>query len=562
MATLIPHFHTCLFDHAGERLVAERLLQTLGAQVLIWHQAPVGPKQMQVSFVIVCPKRGLLMLEVRDWTNDQIERATPQAFVLSEQDVSKLVINPQAQARQCAIQVAAALERDAILLNDADPGMLDFAWGHGVVLTGMTRRQFNEAGLDQSIEPRFVICQDELIAPPPAPELPQRLWNMLTHPGKGVISAERLDRIRWNVFPQVRLPLPGSLFGLRDPQAALPHAMPVLDFDQERVLRAPTHAPQTIHGASGTGKTLLLAYRAQELARASAASNKPILVLCMSEPLSVTLRTDVEANGLASKVQVRYFHNWCYRQLSTYGLPLPLPGEATPSNLVQRVIQAVGARRIPKGQYQAVLIDEGHDFAPEWLALVGQMVDPSTRRLLIAVDTTQAKSGDMPLAATGMQAHGEPCVLSTRYRSAVPPVLVDPPTLREEAFAIAHHLHEAQQQGQTWGSMAMLCADAATLNLCAHTLATLKLPYKVRRKPGDYQPGADSIQVMTIAASKGLEFEVVAIPGVGHWPNPDHDEKDAERMLQIATDRATQALVIGVSGTSVLAKALRNAAAN
>ena len=39
-------------------------------------------------------------------------------------------------------------------------------------------------------------------------------------------------------------------------------------------------------------------------------------------------------------------------------------------------------------------------------------------------------------------------------------------------------------------------------------------------KSGGYQPGADAIQVMTMKVSKGLEFPVVALPGVGHMPAP------------------------------------------
>ena len=562
MAILIPSIHRCTFDNAGDRLLAERLVLALGDQDRVWHRAAVGPKQTQAGFVVLSPQRGLLLLETRDWKTDEIERATPQAFVLSTGEVSTLHINPLAQARHCSIQIASALERDASLLctGEDGPGPLDLAMGHGVVLTGITRQQFNSAGLDQALEAQLVVCQDELIDASPT-GLAQCLWGMVRLPAQGQLSLQRIDRILWNMFPAVRLPVRGALFALRDPQAAPPDTAAVLNLDQEHVVRAPLLGPQLLMGVAGSGKTTLLAYRAQQLARASAASSKPILVLCMSEPLSVTLRADIEANGLASKVQVRYFHNWCYRQLSTYGLPLPLPGEATPSNLVQRVLQAVERRRIPKGQYQAVLIDEGHDFAPEWLKLVGQMVDPATQRLLIAFDSSQATPTEEQLQALGIPAHDEPMVLPKAYRDAGASVLIDEGTLRDEAFAIAHHLHQAQQQGQNWGNMAMLCADAATLNLCAHTLATLKLPYKVRRKPGDYQPGADSIQVMTIAASKGLEFELVAIPGVGHWPSPDHDEKDAERMLQIATDRAMQALVIGVSGTSAFAKALRNAAA-
>ena len=38
-------------------------------------------------------------------------------------------------------------------------------------------------------------------------------------------------------------------------------------------------------------------------------------------------------------------------------------------------------------------------------------------------------------------------------------------------------------------------------------------------KGGDYHPGADAIQVMTMKVSKGLEFPVVALPGVGQLPS-------------------------------------------
>jgi hypothetical protein len=60
------------------------------------------------------------------------------------------------------------------------------------------------------------------------------------------------------------------------------------------------------------------------------------------------------------------------------------------ADMVQRVITGVDRRQIPSGQYQAVLIDEGHDFAPEWLKLVVQMVDPATNSLLVLYDDAQS----------------------------------------------------------------------------------------------------------------------------------------------------------------------------
>ncbi len=47
-------------------------------------------------------------------------------------------------------------------------------------------------------------------------------------------------------------------------------------------------------------------------------------------------------------------------------------------------------------------------------------------------------------------------------------------------------------------------------------------------------------------ASKGLEFPVVALPGVRYMPAPGEDEKDAARVFYVAATRASQRLVVGV----------------
>jgi len=44
---------------------------------------------------------------------------------------------------------------------------------------------------------------------------------------------------------------------------------------------------------------------------------------------------------------------------------------------------------------------------------------------------------------------------------------------------------------------------------------------------------------------KGLEFPVVALPGVGHMPAPGKAEKDEARLFYVVATRATQRLVFG-----------------
>lgn len=63
-----------------------------------------------------------------------------------------------------------------------------------------------------------------------------------------------------------------------------------------------------------------------------------------------------------------------------------------------------------------------------------------------------------------------------------------------------------------------------------------------------FDPAHDSIQVMTLHVSKGLEFPVVALVGAGRMPAEGEDEREEARLFYVGATRATQRLVIGASG--------------
>ena len=48
-----------------------------------------------------------------------------------------------------------------------------------------------------------------------------------------------------------------------------------------------------------------------------------------------------------------------------------------------------------------------------------------------------------------------------------------------------------------------------------------------------------AIQIMIMKVSKGLEFPVVVVPGVGHMPAKGEDEQEAARVFYVAATRAT-----------------------
>lgn len=595
MAVLIPALGSVTSRMTrGERRLAERLERKLDADYLLWYDVPVGPRQAHPDFVVLHPSRGLLVLEVKDWRLDTIQQASRQDWVIVPDGVPKTVINPLEQARHYALQVVDALKCDRQLVQGEGKwqGMLTFPWSYGVVLSNITRRQFEAAELHRAIEPQRVICQDEMGESVDAEALQSRLWAMFPILMRGTLSLPQIDRVRWILFPEVRVPLQGSLFGDTDEaqsEVELPDIMRVMDLQQEQLARSLGDGHRVIHGVAGSGKTMILGYRAEHLAKS--AISKPVLVLCYNRALADKLDAQFQAKGLADKVQARGFHQWCRQQLVAFNQTVPQGrGEALFAQQVEGVIRGVERGFIPAGQYHAVLIDEGHDFRPEWLKLVTQMVDPTTNSLLVLYDDAQSIYARHPkrqfsFKSVGIQAQGRTTILRINYRNTrqilqtaslvaadlltpedqdddgvpllqpvscgrdgAPPLIVRLPDLRSESRRIAELLLDAHQQGHAWGDMAVLCRRYEVMELCAQALEFRRVPHQLRKSGSRFDSAADRVTVMTMHASKGLEFPVVALPGVGLMPEKGEDPREEAKVFYVAATRATQRLIVSLSG--------------
>lgn len=597
MANVIPALSTCVSRMTqGERRTAERLEQKLDGDYLVWYDVPVGPRHAHPDFVLLHPRRGLLILEVKDWRLETIRTASKQTWEILAQGVPRNVPNPIEQARHYAHQVVDALSKDQRLTN-AD-GKLAFPWSYGAVLTHITRRQFEAAELNLAIEPHRVICSDEMTTTVEAEDFQSRLWAMFPTLMRGVLSLPQIDRVRWILFPEVRINPQIGLFPAGDETGEpLPDIMRVMDLQQEQLARSLGEGHRVIHGVAGSGKTMILSYRAEYLAKASA-GRKPVLVLCYNQPLAVQLDAMMAAKGLADRVHARNFHKWCRQQLVAFGQPLPPQGPDLFDQMVAGVIRGVDRGQIPSGQYQAVLIDEGHDFEAAWLKLAAQMVDPQTNSLLLLYDDAQSiyqrrRAQQFSFKSVGIQAQGRTTILRINYRNTrqilqtasmvaadllkseesgddgVPlvlpvscgregqePVVIRLPSLRDEANKIAELLGAAHQEGYAWGDMAILCRHHSEMDRCSAVLRHRQLPHEVRKGSGTFHPLADTIKILTMHASKGLEFPVVALCGVGQMPEHGHDEADEARLFYVAATRATQRLLIPLSGDGKFAARL------
>jgi superfamily I DNA/RNA helicase len=236
------------------------------------------------------------------------------------------------------------------------------------------------------------------------------------------MTLPQFDRLRALLFPEVRIRQIALPLDEPEADAAADRVLAVMDLHQEQLARSLGEGHRIVRGVAGSGKTLILAFRAEYLARTA---SKPVLLLCYANGIAARLEHAMEERGVSDQVQVSTFHAWCFRMLRTYGIPAPaekaFPDYAARlAESVRRVAEAVDTGQIPGGQYEAVLIDEAHDFEPQWLALAAKIVDQDKRSLLIVYDDAQAiyRGRKRPVwSHLGIDARGKTTVLKINYRN-------------------------------------------------------------------------------------------------------------------------------------------------
>lgn len=314
MATLIPPLNTCLQRmQSGEKRFADCLERHLEDDYLCWYELPVGKRQRYTDFIILHPRRGLLLLEVKDWKIETLQSIDKVSATLMTSAGLKTVCNPLEQVRQCTFQLIDRLKNDPQLVHPTGKwqGKLAFPFGFGVVLSNITREQFDSGDSGYVIPERQVICKDDLTKTVDPEIFQKRLWDMFNVRFLRPLSLPQIDRIRWHLFSEVRIS-PEPQTGLfPDPEgdginmSSPPDIIKVMDQQQEQLARGLGSGHRVIHGVSGSGKTLILVYRCLYLAKLL---HKPILVLCYNITLAARLRQLMQKRGIGGRVNVCHFH--------------------------------------------------------------------------------------------------------------------------------------------------------------------------------------------------------------------------------------------------------------
>ncbi|EIC1200012.1 NERD domain-containing protein [Escherichia coli] len=563
---------------AGEKRVASRLEAFMSNECLVWYDIPVGRKNRHPDFVIIDPENGLVFLEVKDWTVHTLHQVNHEQVILETNGILKSEINPLVQVRRYACDTVNALPADSRLRqNDGQyKGRLNLAWAYGVVFTRITRQQLKAlAGNDENAVERIfpsaqTICQDDMTQSVLPDIFRQKIAGMFTMGFRTRVTPQVRDILRAHLFPEMTVRQHSQI--------------KIMDIQQEILARNIGDGHRVIHGVAGSGKTMILLFRCLYLAETTPGK---ILVLCYNITLASYLRECIESRGLKSRVTVFHFHSWCASMIKRHGIQVTAGGKDYPEKCFSALEDAVNSGTITDTGYDAVLVDEGHDFESRWLALIARLFDNASRSLLLMYDDAQSiyrreRALNFSLASVGIQAQGRTSVLPVNYRNTkrilhfayafsreyfekhqnreIPFVQpqaggeegTEPEILRcasesDEVVQVVGWLEKRYTLCGHWSDMAVLCPAEFSVKHLKEVMTQRGIPYATcfdSEGKKKYSRRKDVVHLLTYQSSKGLEFPYVAVINASFVHSGAADESEVIPALYVAFTRATRELLV------------------
>ncbi|MDQ2835265.1 MAG: AAA family ATPase [Acidobacteriota bacterium] len=611
---------------SGEKRVFRVLRDALrpDEEYIVWFEPKTAA--LLPDFLVWSEEWGLLIIEVKDWSisrsfpddpQSQILDVTSERWTVRLGGVEQKHDNPVQQARKCFLKYKELIQKSPDLLqaDGSYQGSLKFPIGYCAAFTQITRQQAEESRIVHALGPAYCLFSDDLNGNFDSAPLRREFVSKLKRAFRAwfpfdPLTAAELKTLRYLIFPEVRIHSTRS--GNAAPLRLVEHGdrIRALDLEQERTAKSILEGHRVLKGVAGSGKTLVLTCRAKYLRKIQ--PNWRILIVCYNRSLCryIQQMLAVSKPGYGNDaIEVYHYH----------GLIKALTGanmgklESESKEEWQDRMCAILRRAIGSGtlnaSYDAILIDEGQDFAVEWLQSLTELLDERSNSLLFCLDPAQNIFGrKVTYKSAGIQVVGKrPTLLSRSYRNTTEILhlarkfskVLDTKSNFDEESVVESLLFpiDIDRHGPTPRIMTGLKASAQiqfVLNEIADNLDSGDLHWEdigVLYTSKSYlrfvesfrsafvdRFGAErlywisesqasktaldlsspSVKLSTIESAKGMEFRLVFLVGLEILPRPKCDEASERMLTYVGLTRAQDLLYILASETRGFVKELND----
>lgn len=590
MAFLIPDNLRSRRDvPTGVSRLARALQDGLDDDATVWYEPLFDVDGERPDVVVLIPDAGVLVIEVLEAKAGAIQGVREGTLVLLKDGQPAPVVDPLSRASVFGEKLGEQIAGHPRLALDE---RLPVAWA--AAFPFLARSEGEAKGITAVVDPDRCLWRDELDIGASGGEFRRVVARLLAAPLREVLSGDAEKVHRAIIHPD-------TVIGHEQLQlGAIAHSpssdeLRVLDRQQEALAKTLGGGHRIIRGVAGSGKTLVLTYRAKLLAE-----NFPrqrILVTCFTR----SLRARLEAELPFKNVDVTTLDTLMRKARDAARISEPSEFEKYQRDeLARRSLLAL--ERCPDSvpYYHHVLIDEAQDFPTEALQFAVRLLIDGHDSLLAVADPAQnIFRTHFTWKAAGINAVGRTKKLEVSYRntreileyahnfvtaagdfrveadpdpedaaeillptfsprSGPLPLLLASGSPQEEVSAIAAHCRTLLDKGVHAGDIAVLYGASRIAGFdwpdtVSAVFGRMGLPCfwatdPARRRNRD-EIGKDRSKIVlsTIHAAKGLEFPHVILCGYLD-DKPPEDSRVTRSLIYVGMTRATHELILSASG--------------
>ena len=170
-----------------------------------------------------------------------------------------------------------------------------------------------------------------------------------------------------------------------------------LNDEQKRHVDSTPGKQQRLKGVVGSGKTLVIAQRAANIASKS----KRVLIIHFNITLMHYIKHHMSRSRYSfdwKNVEIKHFHNFCRNYLLENSIPWPAAISDVPDVVIEGMRNGLNRK---KRKYDAILIDEGQDFQEKWYDALKMFLSKNGETLFVADDSQNIYERDLSWTGIG-----------------------------------------------------------------------------------------------------------------------------------------------------------------
>ena len=591
MAYLIPeNLRTRREVSPGVARFATALRDGLDDDVIVWYEPMFDGLGKRPDLVVLVPWAGILMLEVLESRASAVRGVADGHLVLVDGVHQRHVPTPLARATDFACHLRDAIDGEP-RLSPAD--RLPVA--AGAVLPYLSHEAAVARRLDEVLPLDRCLFRDDVEeGANGGVGFRRRISGLLGATVRDPLSEESEKVLRALIHPDTvigsrQLPFPSVA------QPSVEDELAVLDRKQEALAKTLGVGHRVIRGPAGSGKTLVLTYRARLLAEMF--PRHSVLVTCFTRALAGRLRAQLAP---WRNITVANLDQLMAAARRAADLDVDDYANNTREHQAELALRALDARPDQAGRFDHVLVDEAQDFPTDALRFAVRLLAEGSDSLLAVADPVQNIHGArFTWKAAGIEAVGrtkwlDQCYRNTRQilefahhflmfgneftiaadpdpddarmitapkfspRLGPPPLVLGSPSRQAEVVNMADHVRRLLAAGTEPGDIAVLYGaswtggfhwpDAITAVFAERGIPLWWANDNAHRDRRDHI-GEDRSKVLlcTIHSAKGLEFRHVLLCGYLD-DRPPEQSTVTRSLIYVGMTRATHELVLSASG--------------